>query len=219
MNKILASIIVSFNIVVSHAQTKDLFTEHQFTTGIEGPVIDSKGNIYAVNFEKEGTIGKVTQAGQTSLFATLPQGSTGNALIWLSSGHLLVADYSGHNVLSIDMKTGKTDTICHAPLMNQPNDIVRLSNGFMYASDPNWKNSTGNIWLIDKNTATLLEEKMGTTNGIEKSPDEKTLYVNESVQRNVWTYTIGTDGKLREQKTFLSFRKRRYGWYEMRPER
>ena len=31
---------------------------------------------------------------------------------------------------------------------------------------------------------------MGTTNGIEVSPDGRTLYVNETVQRNVWAYTI-----------------------------
>ena len=35
---------------------------------------------------------------------------------------------------------------------------------------------------------------MGTTNGIDVSPDGKTLYVNESVQRNVWAFTITKDG-------------------------
>jgi len=35
---------------------------------------------------------------------------------------------------------------------------------------------------------------MGTTNGIELSPDEKILYVNESVQRNVWAWTITENG-------------------------
>ncbi len=35
---------------------------------------------------------------------------------------------------------------------------------------------------------------MGTTNGIEVSPDGKTLYVNESVQRNIWAFEIGPNG-------------------------
>ncbi|MGE3822423.1 MAG: SMP-30/gluconolactonase/LRE family protein, partial [Isosphaeraceae bacterium] len=37
---------------------------------------------------------------------------------------------------------------------------------------------------------------MGTTNGIEVSPDGKWLYVNESVQRNVWKFPIRPDGGL-----------------------
>ena len=29
--------------------------EHTFTSGIEGPAVDSEGNLYAVNYKKEGT--------------------------------------------------------------------------------------------------------------------------------------------------------------------
>ena len=31
-----------------------------FTSGIEGPACDAQGNIYAVNFERQQTIGKIT---------------------------------------------------------------------------------------------------------------------------------------------------------------
>ncbi len=46
---------------------------------------------------------------------------------------------------------------------------------------------------------------MGTTNGIEVSPDGKTLYVNESVQRNVWQFPIKSDGTLGEKKLLKKF--------------
>ena len=46
---------------------------------------------------------------------------------------------------------------------------------------------------------------MGTTNGIEVSPDNKRLYVNESVQRNVWVYRIKGNGKLRNKKLLIEF--------------
>jgi sugar lactone lactonase YvrE len=46
---------------------------------------------------------------------------------------------------------------------------------------------------------------MGTTNGIEVSPDGRTLYVNESVQRNVWSFPIRTDGTLGEKKLVKQF--------------
>ena len=46
---------------------------------------------------------------------------------------------------------------------------------------------------------------MGTTNGIEVSPDGRTLYVNESVQRNVWAFRIERDGTLSGKRLLLKF--------------
>lgn len=51
----------------------------------------------------------------------------------------------------------------------------------------------------------LLEEDMGTTNGIEVSPDGKKLYVNESIQRNIWQYDIEGDGSLANKSKFINF--------------
>jgi gluconolactonase len=46
---------------------------------------------------------------------------------------------------------------------------------------------------------------MGTANGIEVSPDGKTLYVNESVQRNIWAFAIAADGSLAEKRLLKKF--------------
>ena len=46
---------------------------------------------------------------------------------------------------------------------------------------------------------------MGTTNGIEVSPDETKLYVNESVQKNIWVYDLDSDGNISNKKLFYSF--------------
>lgn len=45
---------------------------------------------------------------------------------------------------------------------------------------------------------------MGTTNGIEVSPDEGTLYVNESVQLNVWAYDLA-DGQVSNKRRLIQF--------------
>jgi sugar lactone lactonase YvrE len=90
--------------------------------------------------------------------------------------------------------------------MNQPNDLAIASDGTLYASDPNWKDGTGQLWRIDKDgTVKRVAEKMGTTNGIEVSPDGETLYVNESVQRNVWAFTIKRDGTLENKRLLKKF--------------
>ena len=64
----------------------------------------------------------------------------------------------------------------------------------------------GQLWRIDRNgRVTLLESGMGTANGIEVSPDGRTLYVNETVQRNVWAYDIQPDGSLKGKRLLIRF--------------
>jgi sugar lactone lactonase YvrE len=50
-----------------------------------------------------------------------------------------------------------------------------------------------------------LKENLGTTNGIELSPDEKILYVNESVQKKIWTFEVTDNGELLNQQLFYEF--------------
>jgi gluconolactonase len=119
---------------------------------------------------------------------------------------LFVADYPEHNVLRIDPRTKAITVFAHQPKMNQPNDLAITSDGVLYASDPNWKNGTGQIWRIDRDGSThLVAADMGTTNGIDVSPGGKTLYVNESNQRNVWAFQIKETGDLTEKKLIKQF--------------
>src|SRR5258705_7079767 len=74
-----------------------LTEERVFTEGIEGPACDSQGNVYAVNFERQQTIGKVTRDGKGEVFVELPGKSTGNGIVLDSSGGMFVADYVEHN--------------------------------------------------------------------------------------------------------------------------
>lgn len=177
-----------------------------FTEGIEGPNCDREGNVYAVNFARQGTIGKVTPDGLGEVFVELPKGSIGNGIVFDRAGRIYVADYTNHNVLLIDPKTRKVSVFAHEGRMNQPNDLAIGPDETLYASDPNWKESTGQIWRIDRDgTVTRLAEGMGTTNGIEVSPDGKTLYVNESVQRNVWAFEITPERRLANKRLLISF--------------
>ena len=119
---------------------------------------------------------------------------------------MFIADYTNHNVLKVDMDTRNITIHAHEPTMNQPNDLAIGANDILYASDPNWGASTGQIWRVDTDGAvTLLEVDMGTTNGIEVSPDEKVLYVNESVQRNIWAYDLSSEGEISNKRLLIQF--------------
>ena len=175
----------------------------EFTSGIEGPAADNLGNVYAVNFGEQGTIGLVDGTGKGKRVQTLPKGSVGNGIRFDNSGNMYIADYPKHNVLRVDAKTGKLSVFAHEPKMNQPNDLAIDGGGNLYASDPNWGASTGQLWRIsNKGVVTKLSGEMGTTNGVEVSPDGKKLYVNESVQRNVWQFDLSKDGNI-SNKTLL----------------
>jgi gluconolactonase len=187
-------------------KSADLTAVNSFTSGAEGPAIDKDGNLYAVNYSKEGTIGKITRAGDSSIFIELPTGSIGNGIRFNSSGEMLIADYTNHNILKVNMATKQLSVYAHDSLMNQPNDIAIDSKDRLYASDPNWKASTGRLWRIDTDgRTTVLEDSMGTTNGIEVSPDEQTLYVNESVQRKVWAYDLSSGGSVSNKRLLIEF--------------
>jgi len=115
-----------------------IFTEPAlFTSGIEGPACDKDGNIYAVNFEKKGTIGKVTPDGNCSLFLELPEGSVGNGIRFNSKGEMLIADYTKHNILKVNVDKKEISVLANEPEMNQPNDIAITSTDILFASDPN----------------------------------------------------------------------------------
>lgn len=187
-------------------QASDFTPENEFTSGIEGPATDAEGNIYVVNFGEKGTIGKVTPEGKSSLFVKLPEGSTGNGIRLNHTGNLMVADYTGHNVLEVDVSSKEISVFAHQDSMNQPNDVAIMKNGILFCSDPNWGASTGNLWRANLGGSfSLLEKGMGTTNGVEVSPDEKTLYVNESVQRNVWAYDLSPEGEISNKRLLIQF--------------
>jgi len=187
-------------------KSADLTAVNSFTSGAEGPAVDKDGNLYAVNYSKEGTVGKITPAGDSSIFIELPNGSIGNGIRFNSRGEVLIADYTNHNILKVDMASKQLSVYAHDSRMNQPNDIAIDSKDRLYASDPNWKAGTGRIWRIDTDCkTTVLEDSMGTTNGIEVSPDEKTLYVNESVQRKVWAYDLSPSGSVSNKRLLIEF--------------
>ena len=187
-------------------QITDYVPEGSFTSGVEGPATDDHGNVYAVNYQEEGTIGIINRNGDHSTFVKLPNGSIGNGIRFGREHQMFVADYTNHNILEIDMRTKSIEIYAHEDTANQPNDIAIAPNKTLYASDPNWADGTGNIWKVTKeNGFELLENNMGTTNGIEVSPDGKKLYVNESVQRKVWVYDILKNGDIKNKKELISF--------------
>jgi gluconolactonase len=191
------------------AKPADLFSSavftpvNSFTSGVEGPAVDREGNVYAVNFHHNGTIGKITPEGKASVFVELPNGSIGNGIRFDKRGDMLIADYTNHNILKVDMNTRSISVFAHEPRMSQPNDIAIDKNGRLYASDPNWKAGTGRFWRIDADGKATLLDSMATVNGIDVSPDERTLYLNEKLK--IWAYDLSPAGEVSNKRLLIEF--------------
>src|SRR5262249_26964478 len=120
----------------------------------------------------------------------------GNAIRFDRDGRMFVADYKTHNVFTVG-KGGEVQPYFSSDAFNQPNDMTVAADGTIYASDPRFRRSDGQVWRIARGAdGRGIGEKMttdrplGTTNGIELSLDGRTLYVGESNSREIWAYTI-----------------------------
>lgn len=173
------------------------------TSGVEGPAVDKAGTLYWVNFDHEGTIGQLTQGGTPGIFTELTGGSIGNGIRFDSHGNMMIADYTNHNVLKVDMTTHEVTIFAHEPKMSQPNDIAIDSKDRLYASDPDWSTGKGRIWRIDTDGKVTLLDSLGTANGIEVSPDEANLYVNAS--GSVYAYDLSADGSVSNKRVLIGF--------------
>lgn len=187
-------------------KSRKFVSKGTFTTGIEGPACDRDGNIYAVNIYQNGTVGRVTPEGRHEVFLTLPDGSVANGIRFNSKGEMLIADYKKHHIFRANSTTGSYEIFAHDDRMNQPNDIAITRDDVVFASDPDWGGLTGKLWRISQlGETTLLEEGMGTTNGIEVSPCGQYLYVNESRQRKIWRYRLTPDKVPFQKELFYEF--------------
>lgn len=183
----------------------DLTGENLFSNNIEGPSYRG-GILYVVNFERDGTIGTVDEKGNTALFVTLPDSSVANAIQFNSKREMLLADFVGHNVLKVDMTTKQVSVYAHNDHFNQPNDLAINKRDQLFASDPSWKTGNGKLWRIEPDGQTiLLTDSMGTTNGICLNPEETILYVNESVQRKIWKFSVDDSGIISNKTLFAEF--------------
>ncbi|MGY3611253.1 MULTISPECIES: SMP-30/gluconolactonase/LRE family protein [unclassified Bradyrhizobium] len=169
-------------------------------------------DLYVVNFGKQGTIGKLAPgAAASEKFIDLPEGSVPSSIRFGRDGTMFIADYKKHNIFAVKKGSTQPEVWFHSDQMNQPNDMTIAHDGTIYASDPNWKGRTGQIWRIAMAPNGLVQghvmtapRAMGTTNGIDLSPDEKTLYVGESSNGQIWAYDLrGNDlANARLVKTF-----------------
>jgi sugar lactone lactonase YvrE len=196
-------------------EARQLTPAGEYAFGIEGPAVDADGNLYVVNHLRPGTIGKVAAgATRSQSFAELPAGSVGVSIRFGPDRRMYLADYKKHIIFVFEPGATTASVYLQSDRFNQPNDMTIARDGTIYASDPDWRGRSGQVWRIvrgaggaPQGAVMAVARKLTTTNGIDLSPDEKTLYVAESATNEIWAYRLdgGTLSAPRRVKKFPDF--------------
>jgi gluconolactonase len=149
----------------------------------------------------------------------LSTGMQSNGTLAGKNGNLLVCDMFGHRVVEVNPATGRVvrvilDTINGKPI-DGPNDLVMDAKGGLYITDPQFtpeatKSQPGKqvYYVAPDGTAKIVigPGEFAMPNGVELSPDGKTLYVNNTWQQPgenfVWAYDVAADGSLSNKRQF-----------------
>ena len=96
--------------------------------------------------------------------------------------------------------------------LNGPNDLVIKSDGALYFTDPPFGLPTmtegkeldfnGIFRWTEADGLELLSREMTLPNGIQFSPDERRLYVNESRERRVYVFDVAATGAIANRRPF-----------------
>jgi len=141
-----------------------------------------------------------------------PSGNS-NGITSTPDGSLLLAQHSGKvSQVNEDSTITVLADQYNNNRLNSPNDIVARSDGKIFFTDPPFGVSEedreldfSGVYRLDQDgTLTLLFDGFDYPNGIALSPDESTLYVNDSATGQIFQFDLLNDGSVENQSLFAS---------------
>ncbi len=176
----------------------------------EGPIFDSQGNLYFVNYVRNGTLGKMTPQGTVGIWCET--GGQVNGLKVDSAGYVIGADAGARRIIRVHPSGNPievlTDKFEGKPYLS-PNDVCLDLAGNIYFSDPS--NETpeapiGSVYRIDlTKKVTRLATGLKYPNGLAVTPDQKQLIVAETMTNRILSFDLRADGSLGPAKTLYQF--------------
>jgi gluconolactonase len=184
----------------------------------EGPVVLDDGSLLVVEV-MGGVLTRVKPDGTTQTVATLGGGPNGAALgpdgaayvcnngglqmTWAEGRLTSYGPVDGHQggmIQRVDLATGKAEVLydsCDGRRLDAPNDIVFDDTGGFWFTDSGSRHPTHKNWGAlyyarpDGGRIERVREGMPLPNGVGLSPDQKTVYVADSLTNGVWGCELG----------------------------
>lgn len=184
--------------------TTEIAGEFKFT---EGPAADHDGIVLFTDVPAS-KVYRVEPGGKSSLFRENSNHTNGQ--MYNAAGEIVCCQTGRVAVVSADGKTERVlvDQYDGKPL-NAPNDLVVDRAGGVYFTDPSFgppaaskQGVSGVYYVAPDGKVTRLIDDVVTPNGVNLSPDQKTLYVIPTLREEMMAYPITAPGKLGAGRVF-----------------
>jgi gluconolactonase len=179
----------------------------QIDSFIEGPVFDSKDNLYVTDIPY-GRIFRIGVSGDWDLIAEYD--GEPNGMKFLNDEELLIADYK-NGLIMLDIGTGRVSPFLerrNSERFKGINDLVFDSRGNLYFTDQGqtgMHDPTGRVFrLAPDGKLDALITNAPSPNGIVLSPDETVLYVGMTRGNCVWRVPLFPDGSIAKVGQFFT---------------
>jgi gluconolactonase len=185
--------------------------------GTEGPIALPDGSLIFTETQAN-RITRIDKDNNTTTFLENTNGS--NGLAFDGKGHLIsVQTTPGQTRIGVIYPAGQeatlTDNFDGKPY-GRPNDLVVDKRGGVYFSEPGPNPTPGQppsappltpavYYVPPGGKAVRAAEGIERPNGIQLSPDEKTLYVNNTSGEYVLAFDINPDGSLKNRRNFAKY--------------
>jgi gluconolactonase len=199
------------------APTVEIATTVAFT---EGPAVDRDGNVYFTDIINQ----RILKLGADGVLSTYrEQSNAANGLLIDPQGRLIACEgglferpgvkrQGTPRVTRTDLKSGNIETIASAyegKPFTGPNDVTIDGKGRLYFTDL----AGAAVYRIDTSGAIariLMAPDIQRPNGIQVSPDDRTLYLIEANQaqdgaRLIRAYDLQPDGTVRNMRVHYNF--------------
>ena len=190
----------------------------------EGPVWWKEGD-YLLFHEVRGNrrfkwAPKRGDHGGAGIFVVQGHTNNANGMTRDNQGRLIICEYGTRRVTRLE--DDGTSTIVadryEGKRLNHPNDVVVGSDGSIYFTDtslnePGLDLNFDGVYRVspDLGTITLLVKDCPFPNGLEFSPNEKTLYIADTKRSHIRAFDVRSDGTLANGTIFCNLQGERPG--------
>lgn len=201
------------DILASDVRVEKVTGGFEFT---EGPVWLPDGHLFFSDIPADIIYRWVPGTPKAEVFRS-PSGNS-NGLTLDAEGRLIACEHGNRRV----SRTEKDGTVValaqeyEGKKLNSPNDVVVHSSGSIYFTDPPYGlpeqragkelDFNGVYRLAPDGTLTLLDKSFVRPNGLAFSPDEKTLYVDDSQDQLIRAFDVQPDGTLANGRLFAELK-------------
>jgi gluconolactonase len=175
--------------------------------GTEGPIAGPDGNLLFTE-QQANVITKVDANNNRTMFLENTNGA--NGLTFDPKGRLIGTqpDKAVIAVLSPSYSV-LASSVGGKPFL-RPNDVVADKKGGVYFTDPGAQPAPGQTlpgkpsvyYIAPSGTVMLISDEVARPNGIILSPDERVLYVADTVGEFVVAFDVQPDGSVRNRRDF-----------------